>query len=164
MRLVIGRMSEQNTPQSPVSGPPVEETIKIDLDSRAVIVLDRDLAVGQAANAAGILAATLGALHPGLVGRDLLDGSGGIHPGLMPSGLTVLAAAAADLPTLRLDAIARGLDVVDFPAAGQRTNDYEEFLDLVGRTQDAALDYVGVAIAGGPKSVRKLTGRFPLFT
>ena len=43
---------------------------------RCVIVLDRDLPIGRAANAAAVIALTIGQRHPALVGDPFLDASG----------------------------------------------------------------------------------------
>ena len=58
---------------------------------RCAIVLDRDLPIGQAANAAAVIAVTIGQRHPVLVGEQLVDASGFTHPGLIPIGIAVLA-------------------------------------------------------------------------
>ena len=63
---------------------------------RCVIVVDEDLAPGLAANAAAVLALTLGATVDGLVGPDLVDADGDVHPGLFAAGLPVLGARARD--------------------------------------------------------------------
>jgi hypothetical protein len=49
---------------------------------RCAIVIDADLAPGLAANAAAVLALTLGATVDGIVGPDLVDADGEVHPGL----------------------------------------------------------------------------------
>jgi len=94
---------------------------------RCVIVVDEALAAGRAANVAAVIALTFGKQHPELVGADLVDGSGLVHPGLIPIGIAVLAASASDLAGLRAKAIRSMVDVVDFPSEGQQTNDYVEF-------------------------------------
>ena len=57
-----------------------------------MIVVDADLAPGLAGNAAAVLAVTLGATVDGLVGPDLVDADGDVHPGLFSAGLPVLGA------------------------------------------------------------------------
>jgi hypothetical protein len=48
-----------------------------------VVVLDRELPKGLAANAAAILALTLGVPRPALVGEDFEDAAGGTQLGLL---------------------------------------------------------------------------------
>ena len=129
---------------------------------RTVIVIDRDLPKGLAANAAAVLAHGFGSRVPGLVGPDFDDAAGASHPGLIPIGLPVRGADAADLPGLRRAAIERGLVVVDLPAAGQRTTDYDTFRAAVAQADPAQLRYLAVLVSGPPKTVRKLTGSLGL--
>src|SRR6478672_8493920 len=130
--------------------------------ARTVIVIDRDLPKGLAANAAAVLAHGFGSRVPGLVGADFEDAAGASHPGLIPTGLPVLGADAADLPALRSAAVERGLVVVDLPAAGQQTTDYHEFRAAVAEAEAEELRYLAVLVSGPPKTVRKLTGSLGL--
>ncbi|MEH3116384.1 MAG: DUF2000 domain-containing protein [Methylorubrum populi] len=129
---------------------------------RCVIVVDADLPVGRAANAAAVIALTLGKRHPHLAGIDLIDKSNNAHPGLIPIGIAVLAAPVGELGILREKAIGRGLDVVDFPSQGQETTDYEAFRSAVAELETNALTYVGVGVFGSRKAVGKVVGKFGL--
>ncbi len=130
--------------------------------SRCVIVIDCALPPGRAANAAAVIALTLGKRHPHLAGADLVDASGHAHPGLIPIGIAVLAAPAADLNVLRAKALKGGIDVVDFPSEGQMTTDYVQFGARVGETATEELSYVGVGLYGPRKAVGRVVGRFSL--
>ena len=130
---------------------------------RCVVVVDQGLPAGLAANAAAVLALSLGARCPGLPGPDFRDAQGVIHPGLIPMGLPILAAPVWRLAALRHAAAADAqLVTVDFPAPGQQTTDYTAFVDAVGTTPATDLAYLGVAVCGRSKAVRKLTGDLPL--
>ena len=129
---------------------------------RCVIVLDDDLAPGLAANAAAVLAVTLGATVDGLAGPDLIDADGGLHPGLFEKGLPVLVAAREGLPELRARALAAGVGVIDIPAVGQQTNDYDEVRAHVARTATADLEYLGLALHGPRRAVSRVTGTLRL--
>jgi len=129
---------------------------------RCVIVVDQALPPGLAANAAAVLALSIGARFPQLPGQNLVDADGSVHPGLIPMGLPVLSASADRLAGLRAAALDEGLDVIDFPTAGQQTTDYDAFAGAVASTLGAELTYLGVAVCGPSKPVRKHTGRFPL--
>jgi hypothetical protein len=130
--------------------------------TRCAIVVDESLPPGLAANAAAVLALTLGARHPALVGDEFADGDGVVHAGLIVLGLPVLRAPAAELTALRGRAAEAGIEVVDMPAHGQQTNDYDEFRRRVGATPAAELRYLGVAVCGAPRRVRSLTGSLAL--
>lgn len=129
---------------------------------RCVAVIDADLPVGKAANAAAVMALTMGRRQPHLAGEPLVDQSGNQHPGLIPIGVPVLGAPGADLPKVRDKALAAGLDVVDFPAQGQETTDYEAFRKMVAETPPEAIRYLGVMIYGEKKRVSRLVGKYGL--
>ena len=135
---------------------------KVPEPRRCVIVIDKALPIGRAANAAAVIALALGNRHPHLSGPDLIDASGHAHPGLIPIGIAVLAANAADLSDVRARALKRSLDVVDFPCQGQQTTDYVEFGARVREVPAEHLAYVGVGLYGPRKDVGRIVGRFPL--
>src|ERR671915_478039 len=110
------------------------------MSERCVIVIDETLPAGLAANAAAVLALSLGARRPELVGADLLDADDEAHPGLIPIGLPVLRAPRAELAELRAGGRAAGLGVILFPTFGQQTNDYEEVREAVATTPTARLE------------------------
>ena len=127
-----------------------------------MIVLDVDLAPGLAANAAAVLGVTLGATVEGVVGPDLVDADGEAHPGLFEKGLPVLAARREELPELRARAVRAGVGVIDIPAVGQQTNDYDEVRAYVARTATADLEYLGLARYGSRRAVSRVTGTLRL--
>lgn len=129
---------------------------------RLVVVVDEALPPGLAANAAAVLAFSLGAQLPDFVGADFHDADGGDHAGLIPVGLPILRAPGETLPNLRERARAAGIAVVAFPSFGHQTNDYEEFRTFVARTPKADLRYLGLALHGPQRPVAKLTGSLAL--
>jgi hypothetical protein len=130
--------------------------------ARCVIVLDEALPPGLAANAAAVLAVSLGARSPDLLGRDIDDADGARHLGLIDRGLPILKAPAAGLAALRARAVDAGLEVIGFPRFGQATTDYEAFRERVAHTATADLDYLGLLLSGPKRTVDKLTGSLPL--
>jgi hypothetical protein len=129
---------------------------------RCAIVVDAELPSGRAANAAAVMALTLGKLHPELAGADLVDASGQAHPGLIPIGIAILSAPASAFADIRAKALRNGIATVDFPAQGQQTNDYAEFGARVREVATEELGYVGVCLYGSRKAVGKIVGKFPL--
>ena len=129
---------------------------------RCVIVVDNQLPAGRAANAAAVLALTVGHRHPALVGLPLVDASGVEHPGLIPIGIAVLAADQATLSGIRDKGAAAGCDIVDFPVQGQQTTDYSAFRDAVAQVATADLQYVGVALIGARKPIGKIVANLGL--
>jgi hypothetical protein len=131
-------------------------------ETRCVVVVDDTLPPGLAANAAAMVAVTLGATVDGLTGADLVDADGHTHPGLIPAGIPVLAASRPQLAQLRARAADDGVGVIDFPVFGQQTTDYDAVRTQVSRTPAADLEYVGVALHGPRRAVRRLTGSLRL--
>ncbi len=129
---------------------------------RCVAIVDDALPIGKAANAAAVMALTMGARQPHLVGEPLVDAAGNQHPGLIPIGIPVLGAPAVDLPSLRDRARQAGLEVIDFPAQGQLTNDYGEFRRMMGETAPDQIRYLGVMVYGERKKVSRIVGKYGL--
>ena len=125
-----------------------------------MVVVDEALAPGLAANAAAVMAMTLGTKVPTLVGDEFVDGAGERHPGLITTGLPVLRAAADELPRLRAKALEAEVGVIGFPRSGQTTTDYEHFRAMVASTE--APEYLGLAFYGDGKVLRRLTGSLGL--
>jgi hypothetical protein len=128
--------------------------------TRCVMVLDEQLEPGLAANAAAVMAMTLGTKVAAMIGEDFEDASGTTYPGLFREGLPVLKAPAGALRELRAKAAEARVGVIGMPADGQRTTDYDAFRAMVAQT--AAPAYLGLALYGPAKTVRGLTGAFPL--
>ena len=102
------------------------------------------------------MAMTLGTKVPELIGQDFADGTGAEHAGLFRYGLPVLKARPEQLRELREKAVAAEVGVVTFPVNGHQTNDYEEFVTMLGSSVDVG--YLGLALYGPARAVRKLTG------
>lgn len=129
---------------------------------RCVIIVDRALPPGRAANAAAVLALTIGQRHPSLVGPPLVDVNGQSMPGLIPTGISVLAATQDELGAIAIAGDVAGFDVLRFPVEGQKTKNYAEFLEAVAQVERGALCFVGVALVGDKKPISRLVGRLAL--
>jgi hypothetical protein len=139
--------------------PPAERAVT---PERCVIVVDIDLPAGRAANAAAVIALTVGQRYPGLVGAALIDASGFEHPGLISIGITVLAANTAELSSVRAHGLEAGCDVIDFPVQGQQTTNYAAFREAIAQVATPELRYVGVALVGARESIKKIVGKLAL--
>ena len=138
-------------------------TLLPSLPERCVIVINQQLAAGHAANAAAVLALTLGKRHPSLVGAPLIDADNREHPGLIPIGISVLVADAQQLTQLHQHLLNDDeMDGIIFPVEGQQTTDYAAFREAVSVVPTDNLQLLGIALAGNKKVVRKLTGKLGL--
>jgi hypothetical protein len=129
---------------------------------RCVIVVDEDLPPGLAANAAAMVALTLGATVDGLPGADLVDADGNTHPGLIAAGIPILAASRRQLSELHASAERHGVGIVDFPSFGQQTTDYGAVIDRVAQTAANDLEYLAIALYGARRALSRLTGNLRL--
>lgn len=133
--------------------------------TKCVLVLDDALPAGLLANTAAILGITLGRRRPEIVGPDVTDRDGRVHPGIITFPVPVLRGTADSLRTLRerLEAPEfRGLTIVDFSQLAQGCRTYQEFTEKLGRTAGEDLGYLGLAICGDRRLVDRLTGSLPL--
>jgi hypothetical protein len=129
---------------------------------RCVIVADKDLSIGQAANVAAVVALTIGQRHPVLVGEPFVDGSAFAHPGLIPIGITVLSALENDLSEIRRKGLEAKCDVVDFPREGQQTRNYQAFREATATVNRQAMRYLAVALVRRKKEISKIVGHLAL--
>jgi hypothetical protein len=129
---------------------------------RCVALIDAGLPLGKAANAAAVMALTMGARHPHLVGDALIDAAGNPHPGLIPIGIPVLGAPKEDLPRIRHKAAEAGIEIVDFPVQGQETNDYGEFRRMMSGLAPDSIEYLGIMLFGAKKRVGRIVGKYSL--
>lgn len=128
-----------------------------------VIVVDETLAPGLQVNAAACVAAATGSAIEGLLGPDASDADGATHPGLPWAGCTVLGASPERLTALRVAAVAADETlVVDMPTAAQTTRVYDEYLEVMSRTELAATAPLAVSLIGPRAQVDRLVKKLSL--
>ncbi|QCA04847.1 DUF2000 domain-containing protein [Pantoea vagans] len=133
-------------------------------DKRCVMILNAALPPGKATNAAAVIALTLGQRHPTLVGDALEDAEKYPSPGLITTGIPVLAASDQELDVLREQCEQAEYDLVLFPEAGQSTTDYQALGDVLRQQPRQQWRLLGLAIVGDKKALRKLTAKLALFS
>ncbi|MFG1608914.1 DUF2000 domain-containing protein [Actinoplanes sp. NPDC049265] len=140
------------------------EEIRTDESTRTarlkwVILIDRELDPGRAANAAVCVAAATATEVKGLLGPDGKDAAGAVHAGLPWAGCTILGATRAELAEIRAK-VTDGVHVTDMPEAAQATRVYDDYLrQLAG---DDAPAYLAVSLVGPRNRIDKLVKRLPL--
>ena len=138
--------------------------MKQELD-KCVLGIDEAMPRGLAANTAAILGITWGRLRPELVGEDVTDAAGAIHPGIIRTPVPVLSGRPETFQTLRRQlAELEFADVaaVDFTDLAQSCRTYVEFIEKMARTGPGELRYLGMALLGPRHQVDRLTGSLPL--
>lgn len=134
-------------------------------NDKCVMVIDENLPLGIIANTAAVLGITLGKQHPEILGPDVLDGTMNNHLGITAIPVPILKGNALMIKELRSRLYTeefQQLTVVDFSDVAQSCNDYEDFTEKIGRTNEENLQYFGIAMYGNKKQVNKLTGSMGL--
>ena len=131
---------------------------------KCVLVVADDLPPGLAANAAAVLALSLGRRLPDLVGPDLPDGGGSPHAGLSWLPLPVLHGGRDAIAQLRARAASDpGVYVtVDLPDVGQRARRYDDYAERLAALSTDAVRYAAVALYGDREAVGRMTEALPL--
>lgn len=132
---------------------------------KCVMVIDRRLPLGLAANTAAILGITLGKQRPDTVGEDVADAGGREHPGIIRFPVPILRGTPEVIREIRQRLYQpefSGLTVVDFSGLAQGCGAYQEFTAKMAATPEEDLQYYGIAICGDKRRVNRLTGSLPL--
>ena len=128
-----------------------------------VIVVDSDLSSGLAANTAAVLSSTVGHLVEGIIGRNLRDRSGDLHLGITTIPIAVLRADGERIRHIRAKAAESDhLMLVDFSDVAQACKHYDDYVEKLAATSEEDLKYLGIALYGDSKKVKKLTGNLSL--
>lgn len=140
-------------------------------EKKCVMALDASLPLGILANTAAILGVTLGLRFPELVGSDVVDASGGNHPGIVQLPIPILKGSEELLHSLHEKIAeeafnssedASDLFVVDFSSIAQGCLTYDDYIEKMSQTPEAGQKYLGLALYGPKKKVNHLTGSLPL--
>ena len=134
-------------------------------NDKCVMVIDDNLPLGIIANTAAVLGITLGKQHAEILGPDVLDGTKNNHLGITAIPVPILKGSVQIIKELRSRLYTeefQQLTVVDFSDVAQSCNDYEDFTEKIGRTEEENLQYFGIAMYGNKKQVNKLTGSMGL--
>lgn len=130
---------------------------------KCVIVIDEELPMGLAVNAAGVLAVTLGRRVESIVGDDAVDASGQTHVGLIKITLPVLKARKEIIKEIRTRAShTDGIMVVDLTEPAQTARTYHDYTAQLANLSAEEIVYLGVALYGNKAAINKLTGNLRL--
>lgn len=133
-------------------------------DARLVLTLVDDLPAGLTVNAGALLGITLGRLFPEVVGHDVTDASGVVHPGISTRTVPVLKASTERLAHLAGKARATpGVTTVDVTDTAQRARTYDDYARRLADGPTAAHRVLGLALHGPETAIRSLTGDLPLY-
>ncbi len=132
-----------------------------DLPEKLVIVVAEGLDPATAANTCALLALSVGARHPALIGPTVTDADQQEHAGISTVPVPVLRA-----PADRVAALARpdrpGVSAVGFARFAASCQTYDAYIAAMAATPAGDVGYFGVALAGPKRQVNSLTGSLPL--
>jgi hypothetical protein len=131
---------------------------------KCAILVAEHLPTGLAANAASVLSVTLGARVDNLVGKDVEDSDGVLHPGVICTPLPILRHSSAGISEV-LSSVAHdeGMFFATFSSLAQSCRTYDEYVERMSQVQTKEINLVGIALYGPKKRVNKLVGSLALF-
>lgn len=131
---------------------------------KCVIIVDKALGGGHAANAVSVIGISLGRSVNGLVGPDMQSRDNVNYPGVIYAPLPILLAANEQLRMLQEKALAdEDIHVMPFSALAQSCRTYQEYEARISDTDSAEIELVAIGLIGPQKKIIKLTGNLPLF-
>ncbi len=135
--------------------------VSANIEKKLVVVINTDLEIGLVANTAAVLALSLGARHPELIGSDLLDGSGQQHLGITTVTIPILAADGSTLTGLVQKLKKTDVELVSFSKIAQSIHSYDEYSQKLRETPGEKIEYSGIALFGPKKAINSLVGSLP---
>ncbi len=131
---------------------------------KIVMIINKDLSPGLAANAAAVLGISLGNREPDILGPDLEDASLTAHKGITKQNIPVLATDASGLKEIYEKGVnAPGVQLIDFNTLAQSCRHYDEYREKLSRTRPRDLEFSGLCLAGPNKKISRLTGSLKLY-
>ena len=130
---------------------------------KIVMVVDKHLPKGLAANSAAVLGITLGSLKPQIIGADCFDKDGIKHLGITKVSIPVLAADQQEIKEIyRQTNDLEHVELIDFSMVAQGCRDYSDYGNKMLAVENDDLKYSGLCLIGPPKQISRLTGALPL--
>ncbi|MCG8635242.1 MAG: DUF2000 domain-containing protein [Desulfobacterales bacterium] len=131
---------------------------------KIVMVVNKTLPPGLAANAAAVLGISLGSMDADILGPDLIDKSGTLHPGITRETIPVLASDSDGLKAIYEQGIQiPDIAIIDFNSIAQKSRHYEDYSRQLETVPTADLGFSGLCIKGPGKKVNRLTGSLGLY-
>ncbi len=131
---------------------------------KIVMVVDKSLPPGLVANTAAVLGISLGSMDKDILGPDLTDQSGTLHPGITRETIPVLASDNSGLKAIyEQGRKTPDIAIIDFNSIAQKSRQYEDYSRQLAAAPTTGLDFSGLCIKGPKKKVNGLTGSLGLY-
>ena len=132
-------------------------------DVKCVLVIDDGLSLGLIANAAAFLALTLGQRIDKVLGPDVIDSAGNIHPGICTFPIPILRGTAERIKAIYSAALENSeLVAIGFSNAANTTLTYADYQAKIAAMPADELAFLGVALYGPKRAINRLTGALAL--
>jgi len=131
---------------------------------RCTIVINKDLPVGLAINAASVIGISFGRTVENLVGPDMQSVDKINYPGVIYSPLPVLLASGEYIHELE-NSVKNHEDiyVMPFSALAQSCKTYDEYSEKISSVNSDHIELIAIGLIGPKKKITKLTGSLPLY-
>ncbi|MGQ7242253.1 DUF2000 domain-containing protein [Salinicola sp. V024] len=131
---------------------------------KCVIVVDKALGAGHAANAVSVIGVSMGRSVEGLVGPDMRSKDNVNYPGVIYSPLPILLSSNELLrETLEEALVDEEINSIPFSALAQSCKTYQEYEERISEADSSSIELVAVGLIGPKKKISRLTGSLPLF-
>ncbi|ARA79824.1 DUF2000 domain-containing protein [Pseudomonas ficuserectae] len=131
---------------------------------KCVIVVDKSLGLGHAANAVSVIGVSMGRSVDGLVGPDMQSRDSVNYPGVIYAPLPILLSSNESLRELQEKALADDeIFSIPFSALAQSCKTYQEYESRISEADSSSIELVAIGLIGPKKKISKLSGNFPLF-
>ncbi len=131
---------------------------------KIVMVVNKELSAGLAANTTAVLGISLGNQTRDLIGSDCMDKEQIRHKGITQETIPVLGAGKDILKKIYLTCIENGLiELIDFNQIAQKSRDYSDYTQKLLRTRNRDLEFSGLCLSGPKKEINRLTGSLALY-
>ncbi len=131
---------------------------------KIVMVVNKSLPPGLVANTAAVLGISLGRMDTDILGPDLTDQSGALHPGITRENIPVLTSDDTGLRTIyEQGSQIPDVAIIDFNSIAQKSRHYEDYSRKLAIAPTSDLTFSGLCIKGPKKKVNGLTGSLGLY-
>ncbi|MCW2258340.1 hypothetical protein M2263_004431 [Providencia alcalifaciens] len=131
---------------------------------RCVIVINQNLPLGLAINAASIVGVGIGNKIKQLIGQDLISIDGIDYPGVISSSLPILKATNEMIKKIQIDCSKlEGVYFLPFSLIAQSCKNYDDYVQKLTSAQDQDIQIAAIGLVGKKSKINKLTGNLLLF-
>lgn len=134
--------------------------------NKCVLIINRTLPAGLAANTAAILSCSFGRLHPELISEDVEDRNGRNTIGIIQIPVPVLCADEDEISRIRRKLVQdefSEMEMIEFTELAQSCRTYPEFIERMKQEDCQTLPCSGLLLFGDRHEIAHLSGSLPLY-